>query len=139
VQTAVRALGGTLTNATVSGSAGGPYTITVGGTVNPEGTTASPFSATHALTGGTNPSVAVAQSPDQDTNLRAIGGDWTQAAWGQGMDIRIKVSSEASYVDEAGNTHSAFQDNLILLLVEAYYGFVTSDATGAFNAYVDAA
>jgi hypothetical protein len=54
------------------------------------------------------------------------------------MDITIKVSDSASYVDEAGNTHSAFQENLVLLLVEAYYGFVKSDATDAFVAYVDA-
>ena len=33
----------------------------------------------------------VAQSPSQDTKLRAIGGDWSQAAWGQGMDITVKA------------------------------------------------
>ncbi len=54
------------------------------------------------------------------------------------MDICIKVSDSASYVDEAGVTHSAFQENLVLLLVEAYYGFVKSDAVGAFVAYTDA-
>jgi hypothetical protein len=45
------------------------------------------------------------------------------------MDISIKVSDSASYVDENGTTHSAFQENLVLLLVEAYYGFVKSDAS----------
>ena len=91
------------------------------------------------LTGNTPaPAIVVTQSPDSDSNLRAIGGDWSQAAWGQGMDITIKMSDTASYVDEAGATHSAFQENLVLLLVEAYYGFVKSDALGAFVAYTDA-
>jgi hypothetical protein len=52
-----------------------------------------------------------------------VGGDWSQAAYGVGMDISVRVSKEASYYD--GTTwHSAFQENLVLLLVEAYYGFV---------------
>ncbi len=136
VQTAVRALGTPWAGATVAGSAGGPYTITL----SPVGGASAPILASGAgLTGGTNPSVVVAQSPDSDSSLRAIGGDWSQAAWGQGMDITIKVSDTASYVDEAGVTHSAFQENLVLLLVEAYYGFVKSDALGAFVAYTDAA
>lgn len=135
VQTAVRALGKPFEAATVSGSAGGPYTITL----SPVGGAAGQIVANgSALTGGTSPAVVVAQSPDSDSNLRAIGGDWSQAAWGQGMDITIKVSDSASYVDEAGVTHSAFQENLVLLLVEAYYGFVKSDAVGAFVAYTDA-
>lgn len=136
VQTAVRALGAPWAGATVSGSAGGPYTVTL----SPVGGAAAPLIADgSALTGGTSPTVLVTQTPELDTNLRAIGGDWSQAAWGQGMDITIKVSDTASYVDEAGVTHSAFQENLVLLLVEAYYGFVKSDAAGAFVAYTDAA
>lgn len=137
LQTAIRALGGSLSGATVAGSASGPYTITIG----VAGSAAGPFRADgSALTGaGDQPAAVVAQTPDADTNLRALGGDWTQAAFGVGMDITIKVSTEASYVDLDGNTHSAFQDNLVLLLVEAYYGFVTSDAVGAFVAYTDAA
>jgi hypothetical protein len=136
LQTAIRALGGSLSGATVTGSASGPYTITIG----VAGSAAAPFTADgSALTGaGDQPAAVVAQSPDSDSDLRAIGGDWSQAAYGVGMDITIKVSTEASYVDLDGNTHSAFQDNLVLLLVEAYYGFVTSDALGAFVAYADA-
>lgn len=135
VQTAVRAISSLWAGATVSGSAGGPYTITL----SPVGGPAAQIVADgSALTGGTDPAAVVAQSPDSDTNLRAIGGDWSQAAWGQGMDITVKVSNEASFVDEAGVTHSAFQENLVLLLVEAHYGFVKSDALGAFVAYSDA-
>jgi hypothetical protein len=81
--------------------------------------------------------VGVTQSPAQDTLVRAIGGDWSQCAWGQGIDITVKVSDEASYVDDDGVTvHSAFQENLVLLLVEAYYGFVVGNAN-AFVVYND--
>lgn len=135
LQVAIRALGTPWAAATVSGTAGTTYTITLsvlGGASAPIIVLAS------ALTGGTAPTTVVTQSPDSDSNLRAIGGDWSQAAWGQGMDITIKVSDTASYVDEAGATHSAFQENLVLLLVEAYYGFVKSDALGAYVAYTDA-
>jgi hypothetical protein len=135
VQTAIRALSSLWAAATVSGSAGGPYTVTL----SPVGGPAAPIVvAANALTGGSSPAVVVAQSPTLDSKLRAIGGDWTQAAWGQGMELTVKVSTEASYVDESGTTHSAFQENLILLLVEAHYGFVKSDALGAFTAYTDA-
>jgi hypothetical protein len=70
------------------------------------------------------------------TTLRAIGGDWSQCAYGVGMDISIKVSNSASYTDEAAVVHSAFQENLVLLLVEAYYGFVVGN-NNAFVAYTD--
>ena len=67
------------------------------------------------------------QSASVDTGLRAIGGDWSQAAYGVGMDITIRISNEATYVDEDGGVHSAFQENLVLILAEAYYGFVMGD------------
>ncbi|MCM8548892.1 phage major capsid protein [Streptomyces sp. STCH 565 A] len=68
------------------------------------------------------------QSTSVDSGLRAIGGDWSQAAYGVGMDISVKLSREATYIDEDGGVHSAFQDNLVLLLAEAYYGFVLGEA-----------
>lgn len=133
VQTAVRALGGAMTNATVAGSAGGPYTVTLGVV----GVAAGPLTAdASALTGGTSPKVVVTTSPTLDLGLRAIGGDFRQCAWGQGMDITVKVSDVASYTDEAGVVHSAFQENLVLLLIEAHYGFVVGDPN-AFVAYTD--
>ncbi|WP_435246339.1 phage major capsid protein [Streptomyces sp. NRRL F-5630] len=67
------------------------------------------------------------QSTSVDSGLRAIGGDWSQAAYGVGMNISVKLSREATYIDEDGNVHSAFQENLVLLLAEAYYGFVLGD------------
>ena len=93
--------------------------------------------AAAAFTGGTSPAIVIGQSAPVDTKLRAVGGDWSQCAYGVGMDIMVKVSDTASYVDEAGVTHSAFQENLVLLLVEAYYGFVVGDRN-AFVVYTDA-
>ncbi|MFD7861864.1 phage major capsid protein [Streptomyces sp. NPDC059783] len=68
------------------------------------------------------------QSGTVDSGLRAIGGDWSQTAFGVGMDITVRISREATYIDEDGGVHSAFQENLVLLLAEAYYGFVLGDA-----------
>jgi HK97 family phage major capsid protein len=67
------------------------------------------------------------QSTSADSGLRAVGGDWSQAAFGVGMDITVRISKEATYVDEDGGVHSAFQENLVLLLAEAYYGYVQGD------------
>lgn len=127
VQTAIRAWGGIYAAVVVTGA--GPYTVTFG-------TTGAQITASAALTGGTAPNAVVAQTAGTDTGVRAVGGDFTQCAYGVGMDITIKVSDTASYVDEGGVTHSAFQENLTLLLVEAYYGFVTGDPN-AFVAYTD--
>ncbi|WP_406325800.1 phage major capsid protein [Streptomyces sp. NBC_01617] len=68
------------------------------------------------------------QSGTVDSGLRAIGGDWSQTAYGVGMDVTVRISREATYIDEDGGVHSAFQENLVLLLAEAYYGFVLGDA-----------
>lgn len=75
------------------------------------------------------------QSTSVDSGLRAIGGDWSQAAFGVGMDITVRISRDATYIDEDGGVHSAFQENLVLLLAEAYYGFVLGDEE-AFVRYV---
>ncbi|WP_197515521.1 hypothetical protein, partial [Mycobacterium sp. E1747] len=87
---------------------------------------AAPFTViSNSLTGGTNPKATIAStaSGSVDSTIRAVAGDWSQAAYGVGMDITFKVSTEANYFDGT-NWHSAFQENLTLLLVEAYYGFV---------------
>jgi HK97 family phage major capsid protein len=76
------------------------------------------------------------QSTATDTGVRAIGGDWSQCAYGVGRDITIRVSDQASWVDGTGTMHSAFQENVVLLLVEAILGFVTGDVN-AFVTYVD--
>jgi hypothetical protein len=126
VQTGVQAWGGIYATVTVTGSAGGPYTVTFPAITSNVAPEAAPFSiVSTSLTGGTNPKVVVAATASGavDSTLRAVAGDWSQAAYGVGMDITFKVSNEANYFD--GTTwHSAFQENLTLLLVEAYYGFV---------------
>ncbi|MBV9290972.1 MAG: phage major capsid protein [Frankiales bacterium] len=140
VQTAIRALGtgvGTgygsdiaASGATVSGS--GPYAITLSAP-------APVYADGSSLTGGSSPSATVAQTTQTDSGLRAIGGDWGQAAYGVGMDISIKVSNQASYTPDGGTTWvSAFQNNLVLLLAEAYFGWVVNDLN-AFVKYTHAA
>lgn len=138
VQTAIRAFGSFYAGVTVAGAAGGPYTITFP-TAGAVGPAAAPFAVDQrGLTGGTAATsfATVASSgtlSGSDSNLRGIGGDWSQAAWGQGMELTVKRSTEANYFD--GTTwHSAFQENLVLFLVEAYYGFVMGDKN-AFVAY----
>jgi len=138
VQTAIQAWGGIYAGVTVTGSAGGPYTITFPTSGSNVNGAAAPFSVDQRLlTGGTaatsQATIAGSGSGGTDTGLRGIGGDWSQAAWGQGMDITIQKSTQASYYD--GSTwHSAFQENLTLFLVEAYFGFVMGDKN-AFVAY----
>jgi hypothetical protein len=136
VQTAIQAWGGIYSAVTVSGSAGGPYTITFPDVASNVAGAAAPFSVNQlALTGGTaatsQATIVASGAGGVDTLLRGVGGDWSQAAWGQGMDISIKKSTEANYFDGT-NWHSAFQENLTLLLVEAYFGFVVGDK----NAFV---
>jgi hypothetical protein len=128
VQTAVQAWGGIYSGVTVSGSAGGPYTFTFPAVAAGVTAPAAPFTVNQSsLTGGTSATakatVAASGAGGTDSLLRAVGGDWSQAAYGVGMDISVKISNEASYYDGA-TWHSAFQENLTLLLVEAYYGFV---------------
>jgi hypothetical protein len=136
VQTAVQGWGGMYATVTVSGSAGGPYTITFPALAANVSAPSAPFTVNQtSLTGGTaataKATVAATGAGGSDSLLRGVGGDWSQAAWGQGMDITIRRSQEASYFD--GTTwHSAFQENLELLLVEAYFGFVV----GNYDAFV---
>ena len=140
IQTAVQAWGGVYSGVTVAGA--GPYTFTfptLGANVNGA---AAPFTVNQSLlTGGTaaasKATVLATGAGGVDTLLRGVGGDFSQCAYGVGMDISIKVSNEANYFD--GTTwHSAFQENLVLLLVEAYYGFVVG-TPNAFVAYTHAA
>lgn len=132
LQTALRAWGGIFAGVTVTGTAGTTYTITFG-------TTGAPITVSAvALTGGTTPTAVIGQAASVDTKLRAVGGDWRQCAFGIGRDISVRISNEASYVDEGNVTHSAFQENLVLLLVEAYFGFVVGNVN-AFAVLTDAA
>ncbi|MGZ6806386.1 MAG: phage major capsid protein [Mycobacteriaceae bacterium] len=134
IQTAIQAWGGIYSAVTVTGT--GPFTITFPNATSNVQSAAAPFLANGSgLTGGTNPAATIAATGagGVDTNLRAIGGDWSQCAYGVGMDLSVKISNEASYFDGT-SWHSAFQENLVLLLVEAYYGFVVGNVN-AFVAY----
>jgi Phage capsid family len=138
VQTAVQGWGGIYSGVTVSGSAGGPYTFTFPNVASNVSAPAAPFAVNQTgLTGGTaatsQATISATGAGGVDSGLRGIGGDWSQCAYGVGMDISIRISNEASYYDGA-TWHSAFQENLVLLLVEAYYGFVVGNKD-AFVAY----
>jgi hypothetical protein len=121
--------------ATVSVSGTAPYSITF-----PVGVP-HPVVDQTSLTGGTAAASAATVAPhtNPDTTVRAIGGDFSQCAYGVGMDITLRVSTQASYTPDGGTTWiSAFQNNLVLVLAEAYFGFVCSDNSGAFTQYLDA-
>lgn len=128
LQAAIRAWGGIYAGVTVSGTAGTSYVVTFPAITANVFAASAPIQATSQLTGGSSPKVAVVASGagGVDTTIRAVAGDWTQAAYGVGMDITIKRSTEASYFDGT-SWHSAFQENLVLFLVEAAYGFVLGD------------
>jgi hypothetical protein len=138
LQTAVQAWGGVYSTVTISGTAPGPYTVTFPAISTGVAAPAAPFTVNQkALTGGTaatsTATIVASGAGGTDSLLRGIGGDWSQAAYGVGMDMTVKVSTEANYFD--GTTwHSAFQENLTLLLVEAFYGFVLG-SPDAFVAY----
>ena len=126
LQAAIRAWGGIYATVTVTGTAGTSYVITFTAITSNIAAASAPVDTQGtALTGGTTPKATVATSGQGgiDSTIRAVVGDWSQAAYGVGMDITIKVSTEANYFDGT-SWHSAFQENLTLLLVEAYYGFV---------------
>lgn len=136
LQTAIQAWGGIYAGVTVAGAIGGPYTITFPNQGANVTGAAVPFTVDQRLlTGGTastsKATVAAQGQGAADSLLRGVGGDFSQAAFGVGMEITLKVSNEASYWD--GTTwHSAFQENLVLLLAEAYFGFVMG-SPDAFN------
>lgn len=128
LQTAIRGWGGIYATVTVTGTAGESYVITFPAITSNVAPAAAPFSAAASFTGGTKPELKIVASGSGgvDSNIRAVAGDFSQCAYGVGMDITIKVSQEANYFDGT-NWHSAFQENLTLLLVEAYYGFVVGN------------
>lgn len=60
------------------------------------------------------------------TDVVGYGGDWSQTAWGVIGGINYRTSLEAS-VTINGSLVSAFENNLVVFLAEAEYGFVTPD------------
>jgi len=139
LQSAIQSWGGIFALVTVSGTAGSSYVITFPAISTGLAAASTAFQINgKTLTGGA-PTVSITASGagGTDSLIRAVGGDWSQAAYGVGMDITVKVSTEANYFDGV-TWHSAFQENLTLLLVEAYYGFVLGDPN-AFTIYTKGA
>lgn len=64
------------------------------------------------------------------------GGDWSQSAWGVVGGISFRVSDQAT-VTINGALVSAFENNLLVVLAEAEYGFVCHD-TAAYVQYLNA-
>jgi hypothetical protein len=137
VQTAIQAWGGIYSAVTVSGSAGGPYTITfpaVASNVNAacRAVRREPVEPDRRHRCHLQGDRRRLGAGGTDSLLRAVGGDWSQARGARAW-TSVKRSTEANYFD--GTTwHSAFQENLVLFLVEAYYGFVVGDGN-AFCLY----
>jgi hypothetical protein len=128
VQSAIQAWGGIYSAVTATGSAGGPYTITFPAPASNVQAASAPFAVDQRLlTGGTaaasKATIAASGGGGVDSLIRGVVGDWGQAAYGVGMEITTKVSDIASWNDGT-TTHSAFQENMTLFLVEAYYGFI---------------
>jgi len=61
------------------------------------------------------------------TQVLGYGGDWSRVYWGQYSSFRIDVSTEGTYVDSNDVTHSAFQENLVLLRAEAEVGVLVAE------------
>ena len=138
LQDAIQAWGGIYATVTVGasgiGGATAVYTITFPQITSNVLAASAPITVKSAITGNSATlAVTTAGEGGVDSTIRAVAGDWSQAAYGVGMDITVKVSTEANYFDGA-NWHSAFQENLTLLLVEAYYGFCIGNPL-AFTVY----
>lgn len=70
-----------------------------------------------------------------DTGVKGFVGDWSKLRWGFSENLELTKSDVASWVDSSGQTHHAFQDNMILYRVEFEAGWYI-DPT-AFAAYED--
>lgn len=72
---------------------------------------------------------------EADSTVEAIGGDWTQAAWGVIGGINYSVSAETA-VTINGSLVSLWENNLVAIRMEAEYGWVCAD-TDAFVLYLN--
>jgi hypothetical protein len=69
-----------------------------------------------------------------DTGVKGFVGDWTKLRWGFSENLELTKSDVASWVDAEGNTHHAFQDNMILYRVEFEAGwYIDPTAFAAFD------
>lgn len=64
---------------------------------------------------------------DGNDTLHAIGGDFTKAAWGAVGEIEYDVSDQATLTLTDASVLNLWQDNLVALRAEAWYGFALRD------------
>jgi len=61
------------------------------------------------------------------SNVKLIGGDFSQLVWGYADQIRFKVSDTATIRDTNGDYISLWQTNQIAVLCEATFGWYVND------------
>lgn len=63
------------------------------------------------------------------------GGDWTQCAWGVGIDLTMKLTDQAT-IRQGGDLVPLWQTNQVAVLLEASYGFVVNNGPDNFVRYL---
>lgn len=81
----------------------------------------------------------VDEAATPDARTLGYGGDWTKAAWGAIGEISYDISNEATLVLSDLSTINLWQDNMVALRAEAYYGFQARDADAFVKLYEDVA
>lgn len=61
------------------------------------------------------------------TNVRILGGDFSQLAYGYADQISFRVTDTASLSDGAGGTINLWQTNQVAVLCEATFGWLVND------------
>ena len=66
-------------------------------------------------------------TPTPDRRTLLFGGDWTKAAWGAIGEIEYDISNQATLTLSDSSTINLWQDNMVALRAEAFYGFQARD------------
>lgn len=74
--------------------------------------------------------------PTPDVQTMLFGGDWSKAAWGAVGEIEYDISDQATLTLTDASTLNLWQDNLVALRAEAWYGWSVRDVQ-AFVEVVD--
>jgi HK97 family phage major capsid protein len=82
-------------------------------------------------------SAAASGVGDGNDVLVAIGGDWSKAAWGAVGEIEYDVNDSATLTKTDDSVINLWQENLVALRAEAWYGFAIRDVE-AFGELVTA-
>jgi HK97 family phage major capsid protein len=83
------------------------------------------------------PSSVASGVGDGNDVLVAIGGDWRKCAWGAVGEIEFDVNDSATLTREDDTMLNLWQENLVALRAEAWYGFAIRDVQ-AFGELVTA-